>query len=32
LSKNYLGKKPDASKWQNFVHALLLTNEFTFID
>ena len=32
LAENYLGQKPDAAKWQDFVHALLLTNEFTFID
>jgi hypothetical protein len=32
LSKNYLRENPNAAKWQNFVHALLLTNEFSFID
>jgi len=32
LAKKYLGGKPDAAKWQNFVHALLLTNEFSFVD
>jgi hypothetical protein len=32
LSKNYLGEKPIAAKWQNFIHALLLTNEFSFVD
>jgi len=32
LAENYLGQKPDAARWQDFVHALLLTNEFTFID
>ena len=32
LADKYLGEKPDATKWQNFAHALLLTNEFFFID
>jgi hypothetical protein len=32
LTKKYLGENPDAAKWQKFVHALLLTNEFSFID
>ena len=32
LANNYLGEKPDKAKWQNFVHALILTNEFSFVD
>ena len=32
LANKYLGEKPVAVKWQNYVHALLLTNEFSFID
>ena len=32
LANNYLGKKPGKAKWQNFVHALILTNEFSFVD
>lgn len=32
LTKKYLGENPDAARWQKFVHALLLTNEFSFID
>jgi len=32
LAKKYLGKNANVATWQNFVHALLLTNEFSFID
>jgi len=32
LAKKYLGENANAAMWQNFVHALLLTNEFSFID
>ena len=32
LAKKYLGENTNAATWQNFVHALLLTNEFFFID
>ena len=32
LAKKYLGENTNAATWQNFVHALLLTNEFSFID
>jgi hypothetical protein len=32
LTKKYLQENPDTAKWQKFVHALLLTNEFSFID
>ena len=32
LTKKYLGENPDVAKWQKFVHALLLTNEFSYID
>ncbi len=28
----YLGEEPDADRWRSFVHALLMTNEFVFID
>jgi len=32
LAKKFLGENPVAAHWENFVQALLLTNEFTFID
>lgn len=32
LARDYLGTTPDAAKWQRYVHALLLTNEFAFVD
>ena len=32
LAKRYLGDNPTPEKWQFFVHALLLTNEFSFVD
>ncbi|MBT6450660.1 MAG: DUF1553 domain-containing protein, partial [Verrucomicrobiales bacterium] len=32
LAKTYLGDSPTPEKWQFFVHALLLTNEFSFVD
>ena len=32
LTKKYLRENPDTAKWQKFVHALLLTNEFSFIE
>ncbi|MFP6887924.1 MAG: DUF1553 domain-containing protein, partial [Opitutales bacterium] len=32
LARNYLGKKPSAGHWANYVHGLLLTNEFTDVD
>ena len=32
FAKKYLGENTNAATWQNFVHALLLTNEFSFID
>ncbi len=28
----YLGESPDAGRWHSFVHALLMTNEFVFVD
>ena len=28
----FLGEKPDGARWQSLVHALLLVNEFNFID
>ena len=31
-AKDYLGDTPDADRWQNYVHALLMTNEFVFVD
>lgn len=32
LAQQFLGESPDSARWQSFVHALILTNEFTFID
>ena len=32
LARRYLGQNPDETKWQNFVHALILTNEFSYVD
>jgi len=32
LARRYLGQNPDEAKWQNFVHALILTNEFSYVD
>ena len=32
LAEQYLDENPDAAKWKQFIHALLLTNEFSFID
>ncbi|MFN0197925.1 MAG: DUF1553 domain-containing protein, partial [Planctomycetaceae bacterium] len=32
LSDRYLGESPAADRWLRFTHALLLTNEFAFVD
>ena len=32
LAAEFLGVKPSPAAWQQFVHALLLTNEFLFVD
>ena len=32
MAREFLGNKPTTVHWENFVQALLLTNEFTFID
>ena len=32
LAKNFLGNSPNAARWQSLVQALLLANEFAFID
>ena len=32
LAHQFLGEAPDAARWRSFVHALLLANEFVFID
>ena len=32
MAGKFLGNKPTTVHWENFVQALLLTNEFTFID
>ena len=32
LAAEFLGAQPSATAWQQFVHALLLTNEFIFVD
>ncbi len=32
LALDYLGDKPDAENWSQLVHALLMTNEFVFVD
>ncbi|MBM4075326.1 MAG: DUF1553 domain-containing protein, partial [Planctomycetes bacterium] len=32
LTKNYLGPSPKVELYQQFIHALLLTNEFVFVD
>ncbi|HQR05802.1 MAG TPA: PSD1 and planctomycete cytochrome C domain-containing protein [Gemmatales bacterium] len=32
LSQRFLGTKPDDKNWQRFVQALLMTNEFIFVD
>ena len=31
-AQDFLGSNPDEKAWQQFVHALLLTNEFAFVD
>ena len=32
LARRFLGDKPDDKNWQRFVQALLMTNEFIFVD
>lgn len=32
LAQRFLGSKPDEKNWQRFVQALLMTNEFIFVD
>ena len=32
LARSYLGAKPTPARWQRLAHALLMTNEFLFID
>ena len=32
IAGKFLGEKPDSARWQSLVHALLLANEFAFID
>jgi hypothetical protein len=32
VASAYLGDGPDVSRWETFVHALLMTNEFVFVD
>lgn len=32
VATDYLGSSPDAERWRSFVHALLMTNEFVFVD
>ncbi|MBL8824566.1 MAG: PSD1 domain-containing protein [Planctomycetia bacterium] len=32
LARDYLGNKPDPNAWKQWVHALLMTNEFIFVD
>jgi hypothetical protein len=32
LAVDFLGATPDEGRWQRYVHALLLTNEFVFTD
>jgi hypothetical protein len=32
LAKKFLGEQPTAERWTQWVHALLMTNEFAFVD
>lgn len=32
LALNYLGSKPNENTWKQWIHALLMTNEFMFVD
>jgi len=32
LARQYLGEKPGQDRWIDFIHGLMMTNEFAFVD